>query len=69
MEDAKQSKKEIHSSNNDCTQAYDAVPPWAMYAVYPSEDKTNSENHGYSTDCTDLARIGQSVLIRAKSVL
>jgi hypothetical protein len=34
MEDAKQSKKEIHISNNDCTQAYDAVPPWAMYAVY-----------------------------------
>jgi hypothetical protein len=30
MEDAKQSKKEIHISNNDCTQAYDAVPPWAM---------------------------------------
>ena len=34
MEDAKQSKQEIHISNNDCTQAYDAVPPWAMYAVY-----------------------------------
>ena len=34
MEDVKQSKKEIHISNNDCTQAYDAVPPWAMYAVY-----------------------------------
>ena len=34
MEDAKQYKKEIHVSNNDCTQAYDAVPPWAMYAVY-----------------------------------
>ena len=34
MEDAKQFKKEIHISNNDCTQAYDAVPPWAMYAVY-----------------------------------
>jgi hypothetical protein len=34
MEDVNQSKKEIHISNNDCTQAYDAVPPWAMYAVY-----------------------------------
>ena len=34
MEDAKQHKKEIHISNNDCTQAYDAVPPWAMRAVY-----------------------------------
>ena len=34
MEDAHQTKQEIHISNNDCTQAYDAVPPWAMYAVY-----------------------------------
>ena len=34
MEDAKQFKKEIHIFNNDCTQAYDAVPPWAIYAAY-----------------------------------
>ena len=39
------------------------------YVFTASEYKTTSENHGYSTDCTDLARIGQSVLIRAKSVL
>ena len=34
MEDAHQYHKEIHISNNDCTQAYDAVPPWAMRAIY-----------------------------------
>ena len=34
MEDAHDHKKEIHISNNDCTQAYDAVPPWAMRAIY-----------------------------------
>ena len=34
MEDSNQFHKQIHISNNDCTQAYDAVPPWAMHAVY-----------------------------------
>jgi hypothetical protein len=32
MEDAHDHKREIQISNNDCTQAYDAVPPWAMRA-------------------------------------
>ena len=27
LEDAHDRKQEIHISNNDCTQAYDAVPP------------------------------------------
>ena len=34
IEDSQQFKKEIHISNNDCTQAYDAVPPWGMQATY-----------------------------------
>ena len=33
-EDAHERRKEIHISNNDCTQAYDAVPPWAMRSIY-----------------------------------
>ena len=46
MEDARQHKKEIHISNNDCTQAYDAVPPWAMYAVY--------RYHGFPPDLIQM---------------
>ena len=46
MEDACQYKKEIHVSNNDCTQAYDAVPPWAMYAVY--------RYHGFPPDLIQM---------------
>jgi hypothetical protein len=29
MEDAKSTQREIHLSNNDCTQAYDSIPHWA----------------------------------------
>ena len=46
MEDARQHKKEIHISNNDCTQAYDAVPPWAMYATY--------RYHGFPPDLIQM---------------
>ena len=46
MEDANQFHKEIHISNNDCTQAYDAVPPWAMKAVY--------RYHGFPPDLIDM---------------
>ena len=46
MEDANQYRKEIHISNNDCTQAYDAVPPWAMYAVY--------RYHGFPPDLINM---------------
>ena len=34
FEHAEQHKQEIHISNNDCTQAYDAVPTWGMEAIY-----------------------------------
>ena len=34
MEGAFHSQKEIHISNNDCSQAYDAIPPWAMRTIY-----------------------------------
>jgi hypothetical protein len=44
MEDANQFHKEIHIS--DCTQAYDAVPPWAMKAVY--------RYHGFPPDLIDM---------------
>jgi hypothetical protein len=47
MEDANnQNRKEIHISNNDCTQAYDAVPPWAMHAVY--------RYHGFPPDLINM---------------
>jgi hypothetical protein len=46
MEDAHDHKKEIYISNNDCTQAYDAVPPWAMRAVY--------RHHGYPPDLEEM---------------
>jgi hypothetical protein len=46
MEDAHDHKKEIHISNNDCTQAYDAVPPWAMRAVY--------RHHGFPPDLVEM---------------
>ena len=46
MEDARQHNKEIHISNNDCTQAYDAVPPWAMYATY--------RYHGFPPDLIQM---------------
>ena len=46
MEDANQFHKEIHISNNDCTQAYDAVPPCAMKAVY--------RYHGFPPDLIDM---------------
>ena len=38
--------KEIHISNNDCTQAYDAVPPWALKAVY--------RYHGFPPDLIEM---------------
>ena len=34
LEGAFHTRKEIHISNNDCSQAYDAIPPWAMRAIY-----------------------------------
>ena len=34
MEDAKSTKREIHLSNNDCTQAYDSIPHWATDIIY-----------------------------------
>ena len=46
MEDSCQHKKEIHISNNDCTQAYDAVPPWAMHAIY--------RYHGFPPDLIQM---------------
>ena len=46
MEDSHQHNKEIHISNNDCTQAYDAVPPWAMRAVY--------RYHGFPPDLIEM---------------
>ena len=46
MEDAHDHKKEIHISNNDCTQAYDAVPPWAMCVVY--------RHHGFPPDLVEM---------------
>jgi hypothetical protein len=48
MEDANQFHKEIHISNNDCTQAYDAVPPWAMKAVY--------RYHGFPPEPTKVGK-------------
>ena len=34
LEDCSQYKKDIHISSNDCTQAYDSIPPWAMELIY-----------------------------------
>ena len=34
MEYAKHNGKELHISNNDCTQAYDATPFWGMQLIY-----------------------------------
>ena len=34
FEDAHQHKKELHISANDCSQAYDAIPHWAMRLIY-----------------------------------
>ena len=34
MEDAKSTQREIHLSNNDCTQAYDSIPHWATDIIY-----------------------------------
>jgi hypothetical protein len=52
MEDATQHKKKIHISNNDCTQAYDAVPPWAMHAVY--------RYHGFPPELIEMLLIMDS---------
>ena len=46
MEDAHDRKQDIRISNNDCTQAYDAVPPWAMRAVY--------RHHGFPPNLVDM---------------
>ena len=33
-EDAHQHNKEIHTSNNDCTKAYDSIAHWVMETIY-----------------------------------
>jgi hypothetical protein len=48
MEDAHDRKREIHISTITCTQAYDAVPPWVMRAVY--------RHHGFPPDLVDMLR-------------
>jgi hypothetical protein len=45
-EDAHERRKEIHISNNDCTQAYDAVPPWAIGSIY--------KYHGFPAALIDM---------------
>ena len=46
MEDAHNNTKEIHISNNDCSQAYDVLAPWVMEIIY--------KFHRFPPDLTNL---------------
>ena len=56
MEDAHDRKQEIHISNNDCTQAYDAVPPWTCFVTWiPTESAASSKDDRHGIVVTRIA--------------